>query len=270
MRYNLGPSRSVNHQIFHCCVCCSAFSFPHRTPCFLLVQIRALVSWDKVCQLSVCVWSEWKLLQSSPFSERALRQEHKSLKYVLSQLLHHLKIVRLVPTRQIAQLGGHKQKSKACISNAPEFVCFHDEPSAPSSTYVMVLEESLLSLLPQINVTQPGKVLYVEGCGKGEDIFWLFGLDCSQFSQLHNKRQVLRVLIAPAAQVTCHLGIKYLKKVKTYEVVKGNRNKVKSLSHDTRWAGRTHILRSLDSILAEKAYCVVFCLWEFSINCKNY
>lgn len=118
----------------------------------------------------LCVGSEWKLLQSSPFSERALRQEHKSLKYVLSQLLHHLKIVRLVPTRQITQLGGHKQKSKACISNAPVFVWFHEEPSAPSSTYVMVLEKSLLSLLPQINVTQPGKVPYVEGCVKGEDI----------------------------------------------------------------------------------------------------
>lgn len=182
----------------------------------------------------LCVWSEWKLLQSSPFSERALRQEHKSLKYVLSQLLHHLKIVRLVPTRQIARLGGHKQKSKACISNAPVFVWFHDEPSAPSSTYVMVLEKSLLSLLPRINVIQPGKVPYIEGCVKGEDIFQLFAFDRTQFSQLHNKRQVLRVLIAPAALVTCHLGIKYLKRVKTYEVVKGNRNKVKSLSHDTR------------------------------------
>lgn len=60
-------------------------------------------------------------------------------------------------------------------------------------------------------------------------------LDCSEFSQLHNKGEVLRVLVltSPAAWVTCHLGIKYLKRVEAYEVVKGKRNKVKSLSHDT-------------------------------------
>lgn len=61
-------------------------------------------------------------------------------------------------------------------------------------------------------------------------------LDCSQLSQLHDKGDFLRVLglISPAAWVTCHLDVKYLKKVKAYEVVKGKRNKVKSLSYGTR------------------------------------
>lgn len=96
----------------------------------------------------ICMWNKLqKLLHSFLFSKRASQHEHKSSKYVLSQLLHHLKIVRLVPTRQITRLGGHKQKSKACISNAPVFVWFHEEPSAPSSTYVMVLQNCLLSLL---------------------------------------------------------------------------------------------------------------------------